>query len=332
MKVLYTKNDIQERQAILDLFREYHGYVLGSKVAWFSGKSLVTKKDVSNGVLYRDDWFNKIRFFSTFHISRESFDFYWSSLIEFDPKFFVGFPSSVYDLCLIAQQRGLVYPGKVNVFFPTAETVLPIHRKVISDVLGCKIYDQYASSEGAPFIFECEYGGMHIHPLTGYFEIIDNDGNPSSEGEILVTSFTTHGTPLVRYRIGDRIKLAESSYQCPCGSKFQCVDSIDGRSNDFIFSKQNGKVNLGNISNSTKDVAGILCFQIVQKTIDEISVYIVSSPDFTACEESKFIDALKLRVGDSMSISCVRVESIPREQSGKFRIVKNMLNAGLVGI
>src|SRR5690606_29443517 len=37
MKVIYTHEDMQERFALLDHFRESHGYHLGEKVAWFSG-------------------------------------------------------------------------------------------------------------------------------------------------------------------------------------------------------------------------------------------------------------------------------------------------------
>src|SRR3546814_12220855 len=100
------------------------------------------------------------------------------------------------------------------------------------------------------------------------FEVVDESMPPAREGEILVTSFTTRGTPLIRYRIGDRISLAPEDYRCPCGSCFPVVKQIDGRSSDFIWSPENGKVNLGNISNCTKDVEGITCFQIVQDEAD----------------------------------------------------------------
>src|SRR3546814_13810209 len=82
---------------------------------------------------------------------------------------------------------------------------------------------------------------------------------PAREGEILVTSFTTRGTPLIRYRIGDRISLAPDDYRCPCGSCFPVVKHIDGRTADFIWSPENGKVNLGNISNSTKEIGRASC-------------------------------------------------------------------------
>lgn len=327
MKVIYTKKDMQERFAILDHFRAQHGYELGKKTAWFSGKNLVTQKDISKGICSHYDFVNKIRFYSTFLINEKNFDVYWKSLNEFQPEFLVGFPSSVFEICQIAKSKGLKYSGKAKVFFPTAETVLAEHRQVISEVLGCKLVDQYASSEGAPFILECSAGNLHIHPLTGIFEVVDENLNPAQAGQMLVTSFTTHGTPLIRYRIGDSITLAEVSKQCSCGSIFPLVERIEGRTNDYILSPTHGKVNLGNISNSTKDTKGIVCFQLVQNSIDHIEVKLVINKEFDAVQESNFISALRERIGKEVHLSINYVDYIDKEKSGKFRIVKNNIKS-----
>lgn len=325
MKVVYKKEDMQERFAILDHFRSKFGYALGKKTAWFSGKDFVRESDVRKNIFHRDDWINKIRFFSTFHITPDNFDGYWDAFVHFSPEFIVGFPSSVYELCVLANEKGLKYPGTVKVFFPTAETVLPMHRDLIGDVLGCKLVDQYASSEGAPFILECSHGNLHLHPLTGVFEVIGEDGKPANEGELIVTSFSTRGTPLVRYRIGDKVKLRASSIKCSCGSLFPIVESIEGRSSDYLFSRKMGKINLGNISNCTKDVVGIICFQIIQDTEDEIFVKIVAGTGFDDKQKNMFIDALKARVGNDLRIDVVVVDNIEKEASGKFRIIKNKI-------
>lgn len=327
MKVIYTKKDMQERFAILDHFRAQHGYELGKKTAWFSGKNLVTQKDISKGICSHYDFVNKIRFYSTFLINEKNFDVYWKSLNEFQPEFLVGFPSSVFEICQIAKAKGLKYSGKAKVFFPTAETVLAEHRQVISEVLGCKLVDQYASSEGAPFILECSAGNLHIHPLTGIIEVVDENLNPAQAGQMLVTSFTTHGTPLIRYRIGDSITLAEVSKQCSCGSIFPLVERIEGRTNDYILSPTHGKVNLGNISNSTKDTKGIVCFQLVQNSVDHIEVKLVINKEFDAMQESNFISALRERIGKEVHLSINYVDYIDKEKSGKFRIVKNNIKS-----
>lgn len=326
MKVVYTKKDMQERFAILDHFRAQHGYHLGKKTAWFSGKNLISTHDIQNNVCSHYDFINKIRFYSTFHINRDSFYVYWQSLTKFQPEFIVGFPSSVYELCEIADSLNLQLPTPVKVFFPTAETVLPKHREVIGRVLGCQLVDQYASSEGAPFILECTHGRLHIHPLTGVFEVVDENLQPAKSGELLVTSYTTHGTPLIRYRVGDNITLEDSQETCSCNSIFPLVKRIDGRTSDYILSPTHGKVNLGNISNSTKNIEGIIKFQVIQHTEDTVQVLVVGSNKFTTKQKDHFKMALTERFGSQMNIDITTVDDIDTEKSGKFRIVKNLLD------
>lgn len=325
MKVIYTKSDMQERFAILDDFRSGYGYELGKKTAWFSGKNLITESDLKKNICSHYDFINKIRFYSTFYINEKNFEIYWESLSKFEPEFIVGFPSSVYEICEIADRFGLRLENKVKVFFPTAETVLPQHREVIGRVLGCRLVDQYASSEGAPFILECQEGSLHIHPLTGIFEVVDEHMQPAIEGEVLVTSFTTMGTPLVRYRVGDRIRLSSPEKICKCGSLFPLVDKIEGRTTDFVYSPEKGRINLGNLSNATKDAKGIVCFQVIQNIENEIDIKLVVTEQYTKNEEKNFISAIRERVGDRLRINTEYVEDISREKSGKFRIVKNNL-------
>lgn len=323
MKVIYTRRNMQERFAILDHFRAKHGYHLGEKVAWFSGKDLISEKDIAKGVCSHYDFLNKIRFYSTFFINEENFDVYWSSLNTFKPKFIVGFPSSVYELCQIADSKGLSLKHKVKVFFPTAETVLPAHRESIKKVLGCELVDQYASSEGAPFILECSKGKLHIHPLTGIFEVVDENMQPTDTGELLVTSFTTYGTPLIRYRIGDSIKMAPKDKACTCGSIFPLVDSIVGRATDYILSPTKGKISMANISNSTKGVDGIIKFQVIQNHVNEVQVSVVANDKFVQTEREKLHTALSNRFGSEMIVSIETVKDIANEKSSKFRVVKN---------
>ena len=88
-----------------------------------------------------------------------------------------------------------MFNGDVKVFFPTAETVTPEHRKVISRFFKCDIKDQYASSEGAP-LFLSE-GKLHEDITTGVFEVLINFENNETGDEIMVTSFHSSGTPLI---------------------------------------------------------------------------------------------------------------------------------------
>lgn len=321
LKVYYTKEDMQERFALLDHFREKYGYKLGKKTAWFSGKKVVLPSDLKKGICYRYDFINKIRFYSTFDINARNFNIYWNSLQEYKPEYIVGYPSSVYEICALAKSKGLKSQFSVKVFFPTAETVLDEHRVVIESVLGCKVVDQYASSEGAPFILECPLGRMHIHPLSGIFEY----KYPGTDNkEILVTSFSTRGTPLIRYSVGDSIEI-ENDLKCACGSNHPLVKNIEGRKQDYIYTKDMGKISLSHITLCINEVEGILLLQAVQDDLHELKISIVVDNRFNDNQEKIFIMSLRRMVGQNIIITLKKVDDIPKEKSGKFRIVKNNL-------
>src|SRR5690606_27763602 len=95
-KSLVVKNfsrNSQERFAFLDDFRSRFGYELGKKTAWFSGKSLLTSRDIKKNRFWKTDRIHKVRYYSTFHIRKDYLKYYVEDLIQFQPEYFVGFPS-----------------------------------------------------------------------------------------------------------------------------------------------------------------------------------------------------------------------------------------------
>ena len=114
---------------------------------------------------------------------------------------------------------------------------------------------------------------------------------------------------------------------CPCGQSTPIVDKIYGRTNDYILSQEHGKVNLGNISNCTKGVKGIIQFQLRQENRNEIIVLINPGKEFTKSEEILFKSNLQKTIGPSMKLILKEVPEITRENSGKFRIVVNKIES-----
>lgn len=186
------------------------------------------------------------------------------------------------------------------------------------------MYDQYASSEGAPFIFECTQGNLHLELQSGVFEVLDENDQPALSGRLVVTSFTTEGTPLIRYDIGDSITLADESEVCHCGNHNPLVIEILGRIDDYIYSPETGKINLGNISNTLKDTSGIKSFQVIQNSLEALDIYLVTDATvYNKSVEKVFLKNWEDRVGTKIKIHIHLVEDIPVEASGKFRMVKN---------
>ncbi|WP_196892013.1 phenylacetate--CoA ligase family protein [Aureivirga marina] len=323
LEVLFTHDNTQERFAMLDNFRFQSGYKLGEKTAWFSGKAILTNKDVIKKRFWKTDYFHNVRYYSTFHIKDDYLKYYVNNIIEFQPKFIVGFPSTILELAKYGIRKNIDFPkGIIKAIFPTAESITDEMRKIIESFFKAKIYNQYASSEGAPFIFECDKGNLHLDLQSGVFEILDDNDNYADEGRLVLTSFTTKGTPLIRYDIGDSLILKKGT--CNCGNNNPLVKEILGRVDDFIFSPENGKINLGNISNTLKDIKGIIKFQAVQDQLDSLKIYIMRDSDiYNENYEEKFRKNWTDRVGNKMLIEFIYVDNLESENSGKFRMIKN---------
>jgi len=325
LEVLFTPENMQERFAMLDHFRGQFGYELGKRTAWFSGKNLLNDRDIRKNRFWKTDYWYNVRYYSTFHIKQDYLKHYVEDLIRFKPEYMVGFPSSILEIARYGLKNGYSFPSNtVKAVYPTAETITLEMRRDIENFFQTRMYNQYASSEGAPWIFECCQGNLHIEMQSGVFEVLDDNDQPTNSGRLVVTSFTTEGTPLIRYDIGDQITLDDPDLVCNCGNNNPMVKEILGRIDDFVFSPENGKINLGNVSNTLKDTKGIIKFQAVQDELNELEIMLVVDDQiFDKSVQQKFVQNWRDRIGNKMELIITIVDDIPSEISGKFRMVRN---------
>jgi len=325
LEVKYRAINMQERFAMLDDFRSRFGYELGKKTAWFSGKSLLVQNDLKKNRYWKTDYLHKVRYYSTFHIKQDYLKYYVEDLIKFQPEYMVGFPSTMLEIANYGIKNKYNFPsGIIKAIFPTAESITPLMRVKIERFFKTKMYDQYASSEGAPFIFECIEGNLHLELQSGVFEVLDKNNKPANSGRLVVTSFTTEATPLIRYDIGDSVVLEDSNKICSCGNNNPMVKKINGRIDDYVYSPETGKINLGNISNTLKGTFGIQNFQVVQDELNRITIYlVVDKNSYSGVSESIFLKNWRERVGNKMDVKLIYKKSISVEASGKYRMVKN---------
>ena len=112
-------------------------------------------------------------------------------------------------------------------------------RQEIQDRLGLKGYNIYGLSEitGPGVSFECqEQHGSHINEDHFYPEIIDPETlEPlpyGKTGELVFTTLTKEGMPLLRYRTKDLTYLMEG--KCKCGRTLVRMAPIMGRCDDML--------------------------------------------------------------------------------------------------
>ena len=112
-------------------------------------------------------------------------------------------------------------------------------RHAIENSLGIKAFDVYGLSEimGPGVSFECEcQNGMHVNEDMFVPEIIDPDTGevlPEGEqGELVFTTLTKEGFPVIRYRTRDICSL--NYEQCECGRTFVRMNKPTGRSDYML--------------------------------------------------------------------------------------------------
>jgi len=326
LTVYYTEQDMQERMAYLDYFKEQHGVKKGMRRASFTGKNLVPPNQTSKK-FWRYNTALRQLLFSSFHGTEENMPFYIEKLNKFKPQSLDGFPSVILKIAKYVLKNNIDLKFKPAAIFPTAETPLDSDREVIEEAFKCKVRDQYASSEGAPFITECTHSSLHINVDTGVFEKVNKDDDIS---EIYVTSFNTHGTPLIRYKIGDSLEFTDESCTCPINTPI--VRRIIGRNTDYLYSEERGTISSANMSNTIKNLPNsVINIQFVQKKMDTIIVNIVADK---ALYHEKHNNEIKRelinRFGEKMNFKFQFVNEIKTENSGKTRFIVNKLDQNII--
>lgn len=316
LKFYYTKKDRQRRMAYLDFFKYQHGFVaIKMRRASFNSSKIVPPKQMSK-VFWRDNLAIKQRIYSGYHCKGDNLKYYVENLNKFKPESLDGYPSAMYELARYIIDNNITLSFTPIAIFPTAETLLPHYKKAIEKAFRCPVRDQYASSEGAPFITECKCGKLHYCIDTGVIEFAD-------DGEMTVTCFETHGTPLVRYRIGDRAFLSENQ-ECGCGCKMPIVDRIEGRTLDYIQTKSNGKMTsiyLSLVSSGFDN--SVKAMQFIQNDLDSVDIYLVTDNKYKREMDQIILDKLNYNLGPDMDYRIHLVDELHKDPSGKCRLIIN---------
>lgn len=319
-----TVEDNMRKMATLDHFKAKHGFEhFRMKRATFNGKHIVPPGR-SAKTYWRYNAACKQMIYSSFHITEQNLGRYVESLNRFKPDALDGFFMSLCDVANYIERHGIELRFKPVAIFPTSETLTPAGRELLERVFGCKVYDQYSSSEAAPFVTECAEQVLHIDLASGVFEHLE----PGSD-EILVTSFTSHGTPLIRYRIGDSMVFGDQDHVCRCGDASPTVAEIRGRRLDFLYNVDGAKISAAHVANLFKDVPNsVIQVQAVQDRMDHVDLHLVVDRRTYGPDHEQIIkDAFQYTFGPSTDVSIQVVDEIPREASGKFRLVVNRVAA-----
>jgi phenylacetate-CoA ligase len=147
-------------------------------------------------------------------------------------------PSYALHLIETARERGLD-PSKlgvrVTVHAGEPGAGIPAVRARIEAGWGARAFDHAGMTEVGAYAYECaEQAGLHVNESEFIVEVLDPATlAPAQEGELVLTNLGRAGSPVLRYRTGDRVRLTEAP--CACGRTFRRLEGgILGRLDDML--------------------------------------------------------------------------------------------------
>lgn len=212
-------------------------------------------------------------------------------------------------------------------------------RHAIEDSLGIKAFDVYGLSEimGPGVSFECEcQNGMHVNEDMFVPEIIDPDTGEvlpeGAQGELVFTTLTKEGFPVIRYRTRDICSL--NYEQCECGRTFVRMNKPTGRSDDMmiirgvnVFPSQIEEVLLRISEGVTPNYQIIVGRENNTDTLD-INVEMTEklfADDVKSIEkiERKIVSDLRSVLGIGAKVHLVNPKTIARSEGKAKRVIDN---------
>lgn len=318
-KILFSSTMHQKWSAAFEArIRNWAGLSIKDARGMIGGRRIISEADAS-APFYRYNFFEEQVYFSAYHISPNNAQNYVAGMIKHNIKYMTGYAMSNYILARFIEKQNLEAP-QLKAVITSSEKLTNEMRNTLERVYRCKVYDSYSGVEACGLISECEHGTLHISPDVGIIEIIKEDGTyakPGETGEAICTGFLNYDQPLIRYRIGDLIKLS-ANQSCKCGRQMPCVDEIVGRLEDVVIGKDGRE--MVRFHGIFINIPEIIEAQVIQHTLTNFEIKIVSNGNLLDSEIDTIKSRMKSQLGD-IEIVINHVESLPRETNGKLKAV-----------
>ncbi|WP_394168165.1 phenylacetate--CoA ligase family protein [Saccharospirillum alexandrii] len=316
--VTVLKNSIglaRERAATWRAY-EWAGVTIGTKQARFWGVPHNRKNRLKASLI--DFVANRMRF-SAFDLDSGSLDRIYQNIKKYSPDYLYGYVSAIRELAHFvlenAEKRNDTW--SIKCVITTSEVLTQKDREIIERAFKCRVYNEYGCGEVGSIAHECEFGSMHVMAENVYLE-------QSEEGELIVTDLHNTVMPLIRYRIGDFAQIGYS--ECSCGVGLPVLTSIGGRAYDIIRTPEGRRIHPESViyifEALQQKYSYFKHFQVVQSAGNALTVNLVPTSNWSEKGRSELTQDIKSSLSTNMNVEICIVDSIPREASGKMRVVK----------
>ncbi|MBS4026644.1 MAG: phenylacetate--CoA ligase family protein [Clostridia bacterium] len=178
----------------------------------------------------------------------------------------VGIPTQVLALARYRDSVGKSVQLKLQSVLLSTDHVPDAIVRELQKVWGCRVFNHYGMTEmGLGGGVECQaLAGYHLREADLFFEIIDPETGlpvPDGEtGEIVFTTLTRRGMPLIRYRTGDIARFIPEP--CPCGTVLKRMDRVKSRLSGKIELAAGKFLTMADLDEALFALDGLVDFQV----------------------------------------------------------------------
>ena len=254
---------------------------------------------------------------------------------DFGATALIATPSYAMYLAETAKKQGILSDLKIRLVCMGAEASTAEMHEALQKLFGALPTENYGLTEvGGPGVSgECrEKAGMHINEDMFYPEIIDMDHNrvqgEGELGEMVITTLTKEGMPVLRYRTKD---ITSITYEpCRCGRTLARMSRVIGRTDDMLIIRG---VNVfpSQIETVLLNKGLTANYQIIVDRVnnsDTLDVNVEMTPEMfsdtvavLSQREKELRDALKSMLGIMARVHLVAPKSITRSEGKAVRVI-----------
>lgn len=295
------------------------GYHLGMPMAVLRGRTVQADR---SGLHHEYDPILRHHYYSALHMSDGDMARCLAHIATIGPCFLHVYPSSITALARFILREGKEVPKNVRGIIAESEIVYPEQRRMVEDVFACRCFSCYGQSEKVALAAGCEQSDdYHVWPTYGYFELLDERGQPVTtpgrQGEIVGTGFINTVMPLIRYRTGDWAIYVGDRCEA-CGREHTIIRDIRGhRTQEVLIAGDGSEIPWAALNMHDDTFLRVRQFQFMQETPGRAVLRILPAEGFGAKDSGRIQRNLGRKLDSQLSFTIELVDAISLSARGK---------------
>lgn len=312
-----------KEQAFLERMWRRAGYKPGMRLAVIRGHTVTSR---ATGRIAQYDATRNWMLFSSSHLTPERLPEYLETIERFRPELLHAYPSSALQIAEYLERSGQSWRMPIRAVLCGSERLTLPQKRLLERVFQCRVYRWYGHAERVVLAGEGSKSELfYFFPQYGLVEF----GPADADGlcEVIGTSFHNLAMPLIRYRTGDYVRLADPRTDGELEFPWAAARDIVGREQEFLVTGTKRRVSLTTFNMHDAVFDGLYAVQFYQESPGVAEFRYLPGPAFDRSRLPVIEAAIRTKLGDDFQVELREVSEVERTDRGKHRWLVSRINS-----